>query len=279
VLSLVSLANIQTTKAELDTQMKNDSVWKSAENFYAVITNFVTNDIKESRALEKRAYNVYADFTNQLDGILIDANNFREENGLRLCELNAQNGLSIYSLSGKSIIMNENYLERNRISFQGKIIRDPYIINVLAPRSLKNQEETIRAAALDSFYFKKITVANIYYTAFNEHPETIKISDLKTNVIYVDDNKSYFTYDANIEPENYNQIIDPIVYVYTQNFDASEYYAYLNLTLTCITLALSPIPRTLKICVPVLDTALGVTFIHLLTKKSLANMVKSGVLV
>lgn len=234
-LTLISLTNVIEIKIELDKKEVGNSIWENAENLYAVTTKFVTNDVKDIRSLELRAFEVYKDFVLELNGMLIDASNFKPaQTNTYAYEDNVMNGLSIYSMSGESILANENYLAHYHILdtdgnlVNDKIIHDPTTVNILVPVSLQNREPEIYNAALGDFYFKKISIANIYHSEFGEALEATSPDDLRVNIIYVKDGNSYFTYDPSISPETNNLITDPIVYIDTQNFDPSEYYSYLT---------------------------------------------------
>jgi hypothetical protein len=247
MLALISLANMQVLQNKVKEQVSNNSVWKSAENFYTISANFITNDMKAKRILELRAYEFYKDFVRELKGILIDAKNYQSIDGLPAYKMNANSEFGKYSIYGMSILVNENYLTRHLVvdsdgqPISDKIIKDPYTINLLVPVSLRSEEQQVYKSALESFYFKKVSIANLYHREFNESLEKTSVDNLRANIIYVKDGNSYFTYDSSISPETNNQVLDPIVYIDTQNFDPSEYYSYLTRCCVFETNAESPI--------------------------------------
>lgn len=237
VFVLFSLVLIRQYQSDLVKKAENDDVWRQAQNVYAVVSKYVTEDMKVRRDYELRAYEVYKDWEEHLNGFLINADNYNElSDGRYIYNANTENGrFGLYSPAGLSITVNENYLNRHPVisaetgtdTLNG-IKHDPYIENILVPVSLRQYEDEIYANFLEGFAFQKIEIGNKYNRELGLPDVPYTTDDLKINIIYVEDGTKYFTYNPLIKGDNQNQITDPIVIVDTGNVDYSYYFSYLT---------------------------------------------------
>lgn len=227
--------NLNENTLILNQKIQATKSWDKAQDMYQVVTKFTTNDLKKKRPIEKRAFYVYKDFNENMNGILADFSNYSNLfDDEYLFQANSDEESGYYHINGKSIIVNKNYLVENDIEvkngerFLSKLVYDENTLNILVPKTLKNFEDKIYLNFLDDFYYKKVEVSNIYNEELNIPLNQTKKEDLKVNIIYINNNIKYFTYDSTIMEENQNQVIDPIVVVDAFNFDYSFYYSKLT---------------------------------------------------
>ncbi|HGS8849826.1 TPA: DUF1430 domain-containing protein, partial [Clostridioides difficile] len=100
--------------------------------------------------------------------------------------------------------------------------------NLLVPKKLQVHENDIKKEFRELFYFEKIEVENMYNEKLNRGLNKTKESDLNVNIIYVDNNQSYFTYNSFVMEDNRNLIDDPIVIIDIDNIDDSFYLSYIS---------------------------------------------------
>ena len=79
----------------------------------------------------------------------------------------------------------------------------------------------------DWFYFQRVTVTNMYRAAGNKTEIHKNLDDLNINIIYIENNQRYFTYNP-YSGDSMNTIADTIVTVYTENIDASTLGSYVG---------------------------------------------------
>ena len=231
---VVAMLLMLDSQKRVQDSLHSNKNWLQAQNTYRLETKSVTMDEAENRKIDKSLANMYQELTDTNKIFLIDAGNYNNTLGQFNWEDNAVSDPdNIYSAGGKSILVNENYIKRHPVDdITGKsvlqsIVRDDTVLNVLVPISLKDKEEIIRKKMLEDFISQKITVAHFY-----DHVDTIETVDesqLKVNIMYVNDNTKYFTYDRMILPEQNNLVTDPIVIVdIPHNMDANYYMTYGN---------------------------------------------------
>ena len=95
--------------------------------------------------------------------------------------------------------MNENYLKYNFTKTKYESIKDKVnynenVLNILVPEELKKYENEIYENYLYDFYMKNVEIENLYNESLNLPMNTSKESDFKVNIIYIDNNQGYFTY-------------------------------------------------------------------------------------
>lgn len=227
---MVSLFSYQE---KINTYMASDESWFQTENIYRVKSKFVTNDLADKRTLELSSKQLFRDLEENTNIFLINTRNFdRLSSNQLVWEANADTAL--YSSSGKSITVNINYLMRHPVfdingnDVAEQIIVDENIRNILVPISLKGKEDEILKSFLEDFIFQKIDVAKIYAREIGEKLPLVEESNFRINLIYVNEDSKYFSYNKNIMSENGNLITDPIVIVDTGNVDPSFYFSWLT---------------------------------------------------
>lgn len=220
----------------LQTQLDNLSEWDKAKNVYNIQLKYTGEESlsKEEVIRNAKITSFYKQLVDERDAFLIDASNFyQDENGVYSYEDNSEGKNPDISQYGKNITINKNYLEVNPIYANGKEVFDlidysDNTINLLVPKKFQEYEERIKEEFIELFYFKKVEVDNMYNEELNMELNDTQKSELNANIIYVDNDQSYFTYDSTIMSDNRNIIDDPIAIIDTDNVNESEYLSYIS---------------------------------------------------
>lgn len=216
--SFVHLNDLNTRRTELDH-------WEVARDVYRIpITHFWFHD--DDLSLEQTANMIqfYDHLSENYQGFLMNSEwvGFYEDVGITAM---IREGVDAPPFEinpyGNRIDISLNYLELNpintinQIPIYEQIIWDNHVLNLLVPIHLSNYEDEIDELYLEHFYFQGISLAN----AYNEElglplVETMK-DDLVLNIIYVEDNQYYFTFNPHVSLETGNRIKDPIAVIHT----------------------------------------------------------------
>ena len=228
---LVNCINLAQNLNDLKVELNNLKAWENAKNVYSIRLNYVA----ESRAADKKLKQLYEKLEQQ-GAFLIDVENYEmvdEKN--HLYDYNAPGEQSYYDPSGRTIIVNVNYLRKNKICtydntepVEDKLVYDDNVRNILVPEKLHIYEDEIKKRFTKDFYFQKVRVENIYNEDLGLPLNTTSINSLSINIIYIKDGLSHFTYNDYVESENGCQIEDPIMVVETGNVDYNYYTSYLS---------------------------------------------------
>ncbi|MGO0883908.1 bacteriocin-associated integral membrane family protein [Clostridioides difficile] len=220
----------------LQTQLSNLSEWDKAKDVY----NLTLKDTgeqslsKEEVIRNSKIKKFYKNLEDEREAFLIDTTNFEIlSNGSYMYEVNSKGKNPDISQYGKNIKINKNYLKINPIYSNGKEILnlikyDDKTINLLVPKKLQKYENEIKKEFRELFYFEKIEVENMYNEELGMALNRTRKSDLGVNIIYVDNNQSYFTYNSFVMDDNRNLIDDPIAIVDANNIDDSFYLSYIS---------------------------------------------------
>lgn len=234
VLMIVLSKNCSYERMLLNTNENNLKLWKNTENLFKIceIYSPIYGDLPKEYEQNKKILNVYKDLSEMDKVFIINTLNFEHggsANSEEYCNymLNVHKEEDLYSPNGRNIMVDKNYLKRNLIKTHSdknnvldKIDDSKDVLNILVPQKLKKYEDTIKKSYREWFYFQKVDVLNIYKEARNEDLVTRNIDDLKINLIYLENNQYYFTYNM-YSGDSLNRIKDPIVTVYTENVDNS----------------------------------------------------------
>lgn len=226
----ISIKSCFLNLTDLNKQLVNLSEWEKAKNIYKIeVDNTGEKSLsKEEVDRNKKITQFYNEMTSRKKAFMIDSSNYYKDEDRYLYELNSINQIPEVSSSGKNITVNENYLKLVELNVLSKINHNKNTRNILIPKKLKKYEKEIIKEYLDKFYYEKVDVENFYNKELNLPQSNIKKSDLYINIIYIEDNQSYFSYDSNIEPDNKNKIENPIVIIDNKNIDNSYYYSYMT---------------------------------------------------
>ncbi|MPM45494.1 hypothetical protein SDC9_92181 [bioreactor metagenome] len=216
-------------------------LWKNTENLFKIceIYSPIYGNLPKEYEQNEKILSVYKDLSKMNKVFIINTLNFEYANitdSEEYCNYmtNVHKEEDLYSPNGRNIMVDKNYLKRNLIKTYSdksnvldKIDDNKDVLNILVPQNLKKYEDTIKKSYREWFYFQKVDVLNIYKEARNEELVTREIDDLKINLIYIENNQSYFTYNM-YSRDSFNTIKDPIVTVYTENVDNSVLAANLS---------------------------------------------------
>ena len=125
------------------------------------------------------------------------------------------------SPNGYRVDISSNFLKINpiqavnNIDVNEQIVWNEYTLNLLVPEHLRVYEEEIIRLYLDDFYFRTVTVAGFYVEDMEAIENLPRRDDLRINIIFVESNQFYFSFDPWLRPETGGRILDPIAVIYT----------------------------------------------------------------
>ena len=220
------------------------SSWKNTANLYNICDTY--SPIYEDLALEDehndKILKVYQDLSDLGKVFIIDTLNYertptliKDDESLDYnYKINVKNNKDLYSPYGQNILVDKNYLKRNLVrtytdqrDVLEEIDYDKDTLNILVPQKFKQYENIIKDSFKEWFYFQKVYIFNMYKEIRGKKLSEKKMEDLKINLIYIQNNQSYFTYNP-FSGDSSNNIKDPIVTVYTENMDNSVLAATLG---------------------------------------------------
>lgn len=191
--------------------------WEESQDVYRITETFVTDDFDYNRKLEIASKELYEDLENKLDLFIMDCSDYYSD---------------VTFNNKKHIRVNKNYFKYNKIKTTDNIDMYKYLnkldptdntMVLLLPEKFKNNNTTIKKSACENFYFNKITIPSEIYK------ENIKpINNINLKTIYYKNNSKFFTYNELVNIENGNILVDPIVYLDTNNIDPSCYRSLLT---------------------------------------------------
>ncbi|HAX71890.1 MAG TPA: hypothetical protein DCY20_00040 [Firmicutes bacterium] len=240
IMILILFVQVDSTSSYLKNLRESLKYWEKTENIYQPIITY-TGVEGVGKAAELELYQKGSDFLTLLlensKAFVLDTNLFStSSNGTFQYENNISNGVSIdVSVYGKRITASREYFNINTIlTSNGESVFNileltPNTMTILVPEKFKYLEAKINAHYLDYFYSTKVEVENIYRNRLNQPPFNFSKTDLNINLIYVQNNQSYFTFNPYTDLLDQNTIIDPITIIYDEaNYHISDIYAYLT---------------------------------------------------
>lgn len=241
LLIIILCKDFSNQRILLKTNEANLNLWKNTKNMFKIceIYSPIYGNLPKEYEQNEKILSVYKDLSKINKVFIINTLNFEHANitdSEEYCNYmtNVHKEEDLYSPNGRNIMVDKNYLKRNFIKTYSdksnvldKIDDNKDVLNILVPQKLKKYEDTIKKSYREWFYFQKVDVLNIYKEARNEELVTRDIDDLKINLIYIENNQSYFTYNM-YSGDSFNTIKDPIVTVYTDNVDNSVLAANLS---------------------------------------------------
>lgn len=241
ILMILLCKNCSGEMDSLKVNENNLKLWKNTENLFKIceIYSPIYGNLPKEYEQNEKILSVYKDLSKMNKVFIINTLNFEQPNATdseEYCNymVNVHKEEDLYSPNGRNIMVDKNYLKRNLIktyyskeNVLDKIDDNKDVLNILVPQKLKKYEDIIKQSYKKEFYFQKVDVLNIYKEARSEKLSKKNIDDLKINLIYIENNQSYFTYDI-FSGDSLNTIKDPIVTVYTENVDNSFLAATLS---------------------------------------------------
>lgn len=229
---------------------KNANEWEQMKSYGIMPTKAPLpngNNPKAILEMFDKQYKLFK-YTNDRGAILIQFSDsyIAKQNGIEL------KGVSVYE--EKTILINNNYLKLNPIyGLDGKLIdikEDDDKLTVLVPEKYKKEEKELRGYFEKEYYLQKYKVKNTFLRdAGKELPFK---EDITVNIIWIENNQSYFTFSNDIAADTNNHFYDGIAMILT-NANGNEAAWY--------------------------DTAVGNSgyFIKLLDKKEPYNSIKDQI--
>ena len=237
-LALFSITMTKTT--EINKAINDDDYWERTENFNRITLKLPeSGNLSSERIINDQLNNLYNQLVEDVDAFLMYAENFTDvsymDEANYLYELNYVNGSPSILPNGRSIIIDENYLIVNPInsvnkkSIQDQLIREKHTLNILVPEKFKGIEDIIEQTYKEEFYFSSIEVDNIYNRAIGRNLNITSIDDLSINIIYVENNQSYFSYNSSIHDYSDDHFLkDPVSIVLDGEYDTSAIASFMT---------------------------------------------------
>jgi len=214
-----------TTSQPLEVQAN----WERTRYIHQIEIDYIIRDdyVVELEALEsKREFFNY--ITDNYDAFIMDSQHiWFADNGFDLYIDPATAPPLELSPIGYRIDVCLNFLELNPIStvntipIKEQINWNSSVLNILVPEHLKPYEKYIKLLYLEDFYFRQVIVDNHYNEELGLPLNTTSINELSINIIYVESEQYYFSFDPTLRPETGGRILDPIAVVYTGNIHNS----------------------------------------------------------
>ncbi len=232
--AFILLFFLLNSRKQVERTMRNEEDWLQTENIYKMVADPVSPDDKVNRKIDLDSVDMYRELESSGKIFMIESKNLISLSDGRLIWQLSEDTDKNNIYSKRSITVDENYLKKHPVSTaSGKdplkqIVHDDTVQNILVPASMKDKEESIRASFLKDFAFQKIETANKYHAKFKEPKAILTMNDLKINIIYVEDDHKYFTYNKDIFPESMGSVTNPLVIVDTMNVDPNYYHSYLS---------------------------------------------------
>ena len=228
--------NILHQKAQLDKNFDSLAAWNDTKNLFNLqetYSPFYYDNLASEDILNDKILKVYKDLSDLNKVFIIKTLNFERPDIITENEdydynylLDIKNEEDLYSPHGMNIVVDKNYIKRHTIKFAGEgnvvdmIDDNDDVLNVLMPQKYKSYKKIIENSFKEWFYFQKVKVTNKYKKAGNQKKIKRNFDDLRVNIIYIENNQRYFTYNP-YSGDSMNTIEDPIITVYTENIDNS----------------------------------------------------------
>lgn len=236
-LMIFFINNFFVQKEELDKNFDSLTAWNDTKNLFTLQETYLPfnySSLVAEDVLNNKILNTYQDLSDLDKVFIMNTLNFERSNSITDNEedynynylLSVKNEEDLYSPYGKNIVVDINYIEKHKMKSVGKvnvvdmIKKNDDVLNILVPQKYKKYEETIDSSFKEWFYFQKVEVTNMYKEAGNQKKIQKELDDLNVNIIYMEDNQRYFTYNQ-YSGDSMNTIEDPIITVYTENIDSS----------------------------------------------------------
>ncbi|OHW61223.1 hypothetical protein EUAN_24160 [Andreesenia angusta] len=236
LLLMVLFIVFSSQKNALKSSQDSLSFWESSKNLFTINTTALPYDSLSLESIDNdKLFKLYSDLNKANKVFIIQSVNFGHLDSLNtdddkqsyIYEENVSKVEDIYSPYGRTLMIDSGYLERHPIKAFSKndwasdmIKYDDNTLNVLVPEKFKSQEATIESSFKEWFHFQKVYVSNMYRESLGHDLIETPIDDLEVNLIYVENNQYYFTYNT-FAGDSSNRVKDPISIVYTGNVDNS----------------------------------------------------------
>ena len=147
---------------------------------------------------------------------------------------------------GNRVDITLNYLELNPIQtvsgepVEELVIWDQSVLNILVPVALSVYEDEIVRGYLEHFYNQNALFRDLGYSRQMISALLPEGEGLTLNVIYVESEQYYFTFDPHVRPETGNRVKDPIAVIFTGSYHDSKMMSTISMGLYFVTDDLQP---------------------------------------
>ena len=236
ILLLMSFSTTTTGIARLNTRLAARTFWETTQAVYRV--NFSVSgrwDFATHAKTSANARKMYDYLTANYDGFFIDADQINAivEGGFFPFVDSATAPPLAISPFGYRITISPSFLEINPIEavngieIEDQLIWHPYVKNLLVPQAVKPYEKIFSELYLEQFYFDKVEAYNAFAESLNVEALATTIDELSLNVIYVNDNQCYFTFNAFLMQSTGGLICNPIAVVFNpDNLNSDDQNSY-----------------------------------------------------
>lgn len=218
---------------------EQDKKWSAYKNFYTTSIQYTGENDSTQKYLEiaERSAKLLSMLEKNHGAFVCNTYNYQsiDENGTPLYTLNGMNYPQEIDPNGQSICVSKGYFQYNPIqtadgsNLIDRIIYDNLTWNILVPEKYCDMEEQITEAYRNRFYFEKVQAENDYNEmAGIDKQLDIPKESLNINIIFVKDGQNYFTFRSDCAANTDNQIIDPIVRIYTSNIHCNYAHSFLT---------------------------------------------------
>lgn len=126
-------------------------------------------------------------------------------------------------LADRYMVVTPNYFKFNPVntidnqSITEYLIQDTDVVNILVPQKYQGREDEIESIYKEYMHFNNVVVAEIYAERIGIEEDTRIMDDFEVNIIYVNDEQSYFTYKPAIAAKSNNTLNDCLVVILFEN--------------------------------------------------------------
>lgn len=216
---------------ELNRRLGSFSSWELAQNIHSTRVYSVgqATDLSIDLEIMTRKLELYSNLKREHNAFMMHSRNifFLDVGLMPYSDMSSAPPMEL-SPHGYRITISPNFLEFNPITAVNgipvleQIIYDSDVLNVLVPEKLSFYEDEILRLYLDYFYFSSVGIDNIYNRDLGFELNTTPIENLSINIIYVENNQQYFSFDYRIRPQYGNNIEDPVAVLYTGSVHPSR---------------------------------------------------------
>ena len=217
--------------SKLIAMMSNASNWEQTRNLHSLQISGGRHDWEQTNLNNENLTAFYDELRQTNSAFIIDPSNilFIENDVMPFADMTTAPPLEL-TPHGNRITATIEYLNRMGVNDDiiSQIDSDTDVLNIIVPENLRNYESQITELYLEEFYFSKIGIANMYNEELNLPQDETTIDDLSVNIIYAPVNSSYFVYDYRVAESNGNVIVDPIIWIDTNNVSVSRLATFIS---------------------------------------------------
>lgn len=190
----------------------------------AFIKTTTENDSYEAElVVSKNRANIFQALEKEYGAFLCDTWNFDMLDGKERYKYYQQIEGYPPELADRYMIVTPNYFKFNPVNtidnqpITEYLIQETNVVNILVPQKYQGREDEIERLYKEYMYFNNVEVAEIYAEKIGTEEDTRTMDDFEVNIIYVNDEQSYFTYKPTIAEKSNNALNDCLVVILFEN--------------------------------------------------------------